>query len=143
MEWTPRGNGPVWTKAVLHWYRFWGLQVNAVSISIFEPTFTHWIIENSITKIKVRRNKSKVTRTHKSAEASMASGRVDAGASILKTLQSPKSWGGFPFPYPSHRTGSTNWRFPRKSDCLLLLLHFPANIQCLLFWSLLDDHENH
>ena len=39
-----------------------------------------------------------------SAEASMASGRVEPGLDS-QNLSIPKTWGGFPSPYPSHGTG--------------------------------------
>ena len=54
----------------------------------------------------------------------------------------PKSWGGFPSRYPSHRTGSAGWRFLENVIasyfCYTSLLIF--NICCLF---LFDNHGNH
>ena len=79
-----------------------------------------------------------------SAEASMASGRVDAGPSILKTLPSPNPGDGFPpltlLTTPAQPVGG----YLGKVDCLLLLLlQVPDNIQYLLFLLFFDNHKNH
>ena len=63
----------------------------------------------------------------------MASGRVDAGPSILKTLQSLNLGEGFPpLTHPAALAQPLGGS-PRKSVCLLLLLQIPANIQYVLF----------
>ena len=63
----------------------------------------------------------------------MASGRVDAGSQILKTLQSPNLGEGFPPLTPPTAPAQRVGGWLGKDDCFLLLLQVPANIQYLLF----------
>ena len=66
---------------------------------------------NILTKIIQARPKLKVSKLgvskfifSKSAKASMASGRVEAELNS-QNPSIPKTWGGFPSPFPSHGTG--------------------------------------
>ena len=63
----------------------------------------------------------------------MASGRVDARPSILKTLQSPNPGEGFRPLTPPTAPAQPTRGSPGKDGCPLLLLHLPANVQYLPF----------
>ena len=70
----------------------------------------------------------------------MASGRVEAGHQILKTLQSSNLGEGFPPLTPPTALAQPPGGSPGKDYCFLLLLHVPANIQYLLFLLFFDNH---
>ena len=70
----------------------------------------------------------------KSAEASMASGRVDAGLPILKTVFSPSIRIWFPSPYPSHGPDSASCSFPGKSRPPWKYKKNNGCVQCFRAW---------
>ena len=67
----------------------------------------------------------------------MASGRVDPGLDS-QNPSIPKTWGGFPSPYPSMAPAQLVGAQLGKSHRLLLLLHVPSNIQYFLFLLFLE-----
>ena len=71
-----------------------------------------------------------------SAEASMASGRLEGRLPILKTLSSPQSGEGFPPLTPPMAPAQLVRAQLGKSHSLLLLLHLFNNIQYLKFFSI-------